>query len=413
MQRSLSSIPLFSSLPPEEIHHLEETLSTVNFPVGKVLFHEGHSDDKFFILLEGEVEVIKSMGKPEERILGVREAGNLLGEMSLFTRKGCHTASVRSLTPLRLMKVTRSEVDGMLQRQPQLAYAIISLLSHRLEESENITILDLKEKNQRLREAYEELKAAQEQIIEKERLEKELEISGQIQQSILPESLPLVLNFEFGALMIPARAVGGDFYTFFKLGRDKMGLVVGDVSDKGVPAALFMALSYSLIRAEAVRTKSPVQALRKVNHHLLQMNSSSMFVTLVYGILDFNSGDFHFARAGHPSPFLLDGGGQLVDVPVSSGQALGIFGDLPLDEQTIHLAPGGTLLLYSDGISETMDNQGTDFGLDSIYETMSANRLQPAQKICEQLWQDVKAFGGDAPQQDDFTTFIIKRSYQA
>jgi serine phosphatase RsbU (regulator of sigma subunit) len=412
ISRDLASIPLFSTLPEEEIHHLESTLTSVDFPGGKVLFREGHSDDNFYILLEGEVEVVKSMGKPEERILGVRDAGNLLGEMSLFTRKGCHTASVRSLTPLRLMQVTRSELDGMLHRQPQLAYAIISLLSHRLEESENITILDLKEKNLRLREAYEELKAAQEQIIEKERLEKELEISGQIQQSILPEFLPVIPSFEFGALMIPARAVGGDFYTYFKMGRDRMGLVVGDVSDKGVPAALFMALSYSLIRAEAIRTKSPVKALRKVNHHLLQMNSSSMFVTLVYGILDFNSGDFHFARAGHPSPYLLDGEGQSVEVPISSGQALGIFGDLPIDEQTIHLPPGGTLLLYSDGISETMDTQGTDFGLDSIYKTMSANRLKSAQEICEQLWQDVNAFGGDSPQQDDFTTFIIKRAVQ-
>jgi len=410
--RSLSSIPLFSTLPAEEISHLEATLTSAVIPEGKVLFHEGHSDDKFYILLEGEVEVIKSLGKPEERKLGVREAGNLLGEMSLFTENGCHTASVRSLTPLRLMKVTRSELDGMLHRQPQLAYGIISLLSHRLEDSENLTILDLKEKNQRLRDAYEELKDAQEQIIEKERLEKELEISGQIQQSILPESLPVIPGFEFGALMIPARAVGGDFYTYFKLGRDRMGIVVGDVSDKGVPAALFMALSYSLIRAEAIRTKSPVQALRKVNHHLLQMNSSSMFVTLVYGILDYRSGDFHFARAGHPSPYLLDGGGQFVEVPISSGQALGIFGDLPIDEQTINLPPGGTLLLYSDGISETMDTQGTDFGLDSIYLTMSANRLHSAQKICEQLWLDVKAFGGELPQQDDFTTFIIKRASQ-
>ncbi len=115
-----------------------------------MLFQEGHSDDKFYILLEGQVEVVKALGSPEERLLGVREAGNLLGEMSLFSRDGCHTASVRSLTPLRLLKVTHTELDALLHRQPQLAYEIIRLLSQRLEESENITILDLKEKNQRL-----------------------------------------------------------------------------------------------------------------------------------------------------------------------------------------------------------------------------------------------------------------------
>jgi serine phosphatase RsbU (regulator of sigma subunit) len=309
--------------------------------------------------------------------------------------------------------VTRTELDALLHRQPQLAYGIISLLSHRLEESENITILDLKEKNQRLREAYEELKSAQAQIIEKEKLEKELEISRNIQQSILPESLPSLPGYEFGALMIPARAVGGDFYTFFKLPKNRLGIVVGDVSDKGVPAALFMALSYSLIRAEAVRTDSPVQAFRKVNQHLLQMNSLSMFVTLVYGILDCTNGEFRFARAGHLSPYLLDGEGHLVEVPVSRSQALGLFDNPSIDEQCIHLSPSATLLLYSDGVTETMDNQGVEFGLDSLYRSMSASRTHPAQGICEQLWQDVQAYGGDVPQQDDFTTVVVKRSGQA
>jgi serine phosphatase RsbU (regulator of sigma subunit) len=408
----ISRIPLFAGLPAEEIRHLEATLAESNFPGGKVLFQEGHSDNKFYILLEGQVEVVKSLGCPEERILGVREAGNLLGEMSLFSKDGRHTASVRSLTPLRLLKVTQAELETLLHRVPQLTYKIIRLLSRRLEESENITILDLKEKNQRLMEAYEELKSAQAQIIEKEKLEKELEISRQIQQSILPETLPKVPGYEFGALMIPARAVGGDFYTFFKLPKYRLGIVVGDVSDKGVPAALFMALSYSLIRAEAVRTGSPVQALQKVNQHLLQMNSSSMFVTLVYGILDCSSGDFHFARAAHPSPYLLDGEGRFMEVPVSLAQPLGLFDDLPIDEQCIHLPPGGTLLLYSDGVTETMDARGAEFGLDSLYRSMAANRTRPAQGICAQLWQDIQAHGGDLPQQDDFTTVVVKRSIE-
>jgi serine phosphatase RsbU (regulator of sigma subunit) len=405
----LSSIPLFASLPADEIRRLERRLRVSSCPPGRVLFQEGQSDDKFYLLLEGQVEVVKALGSPEERLLGVREAGNLLGEMSLFSRDGCHTASVRSLTPLRLLKVPHTELDTLLHRQPQLTYEIIRLLSRRLEESENITILDLKEKNQRLGEAYEELKAAQAQIVEKERLEKELEISGEIQQSLLPRKLPAIPGYEFGALMVPARAVGGDFFTYFKLGPDRLGLVVGDVSDKGVPAAIFMALTYSLIRAEAIRTSSPVQAFRKVNRHLLQMNSSKMFVTLVYGILDCKSGDFHFARAAHPSPYLLDGAGQIVQVPVSSGQPLGLFDNLPIDEQHLHLPPGGSLLLYSDGVSETKDIQGADFAPDSLYRSMAGNRMRPAHEICEQLWLDVQAHGQGLPQQDDFTALVVKR----
>jgi sigma-B regulation protein RsbU (phosphoserine phosphatase) len=408
--QDLASIPLFASLPIEEIDHLKATLADVHFLPGKVLIHEGRSDDRFYVLLEGEVEVVKSLDTPEERVLGVRGAGNLLGEMSLFSHHGNHTASVRSLTPLHLLQVTRNELDALLHRQPQLAYEIIRLLSHRLAESENITILDLREKNQRLREAYDELKAAQEQIIEKEKLEKELEISRQIQRSILPEKMPNVKGYDFGALMIPARAVGGDFYTFFKLGKDKLGIVVGDVSDKGVPAALFMALSYSLIRAEAIRANSPVIAFRKVNHHLLQMNSSSMFVTLVYGILDCNSGDFHYARAAHPAPYLLDGSGAPLDVITSTAQPLGLFDDLPIDEKYINLPPGGLLILFSDGITETSNASGREFGLESINRVMTSNRERPAQEICDILWKEVKAYGDSLPQHDDFTAVVIKRS---
>ena len=405
----LEKIPLFSSLPSDEIKHLKETLTSVDFEPENLVIREGHKDNKFYILMEGQVEIIKSSGEEDERILGVRGAGTLLGEMSLFSREGCHTASVRSITPLRLLKVSHDELDALLHRQPQLAYEIIRLFSKRLEESENITIIDLREKNRRLHEAYDELKAAQEQIIEKEKLEKELEISGQIQQSILPESLPVKSGYEFGARMVPARQVGGDFYTFIDLPEDRIGLVVGDVSDKGVPAALFMALTYSLIRAEAVRTDSPIEALRNVNAQLMQMNASGMFVTLVYGILDCRSGNFHIARAGHPAPFVMDGDGKVIYVPVSPGQPLGIFDEMPIDEQRITIPGGGTLLLYSDGISETQDINKVDFGVDLLSKTVSSSRSLSAQQICEHLWQDVQAHGKGLPQQDDFTAVILKR----
>jgi phosphoserine phosphatase RsbU/P len=408
----LSSIPLFASLPVEEIRRIEAVLRASTCPPGKVLFQEGFSDDKFYILLEGQVEVVKALGSPEERRLGLRESGNLLGEMSLFSREGRHTASVRAVTQLHLLQMPHAELEALLHRQPQLAYALIRQLSQHLEESENLTIQELKEKNLRIKQAYDELKDAQAQIIEKELIEKELAISGQIQRSLLPKTLPVLPGYQFGALMVQAQAVGGDFYTYFKLGQNQLGLVVGDVSDKGVPAALFMALSYSAIRLEAARTSPPVQVLRNVNRHLLQMNSAGMFVTLVYGILDTANGNFHFARAAHPSPYLLDEAGRIVDVPVSSGQPLGLFADLPIDEQTISLPPGGTLLLSSDGLSETKDTQGRDFAPDSLYQSMRSNRTRPAQAICEQLWQDVQLHGLGLPQQDDCTVLVVKRQME-
>lgn len=410
MSLGLGQIPLFQSLPPEEIRHLENALPSMDFPPGKVLVHEGKSDEKFFILLDGKVEVIKALGLPEERLVDTCEAGSLLGEMSLFSGHNQHTASVRSITPLRLLQVTRSDLTNLIQRQPQLAYGIVKMLSKRLEESENSTIKDLREKNQRLQEAYDELKTAQDQLIEKEKLEKEVQIAKQIQQSILPESMPEISGYDFGALMIPARAVGGDFYTFIKLPKDRLGIVVGDVSDKGIPAALYMALCYSLIRAEAIRTNSPVDALKYMNEQLVQMNSSNMFVTLVYGILEPVTGKFHYARCAHPTPFLVDAQGMLAPVAMSSAPPLGLFEDSPIDEETLILPPGGTLLVYSDGISETANLKGEDFGPDKLLNAITSHSLKPAQALCVSLWEAVQAHGKGLPQQDDFTVVTVKRS---
>src|SRR5262249_31737835 len=139
-------------------------------------------------------------------------------------------------------------------------------------------------------------------------------------------------------------------------------IVVGDVCDKGMPAALFMSLVYSLIRVEAQTSHSPVKVLRQVNRHLLQMNSSNMFVTLIYGILNCANGRFHYARAAHPTPIMLDGNGTATKTPVKPGQPLGLFGNLPIDEEWISIPLGGTLLLFTDGLNEARNLDGVQFG---------------------------------------------------
>ena len=407
----LRKVPLFSALPSEEIKYLASRLAPYQCAEGHILFHEGSREEEFYILLEGEVEILKSIGTPDERNLGVRKAVSLLGEMSLFNRDGYRTATVRALTGLVLYKMNRTEFDALLHRQPQLAYEMVGLLSKRLESSENQTIADLKEKNEKLRRAYNELKAAQKQIVEKEKLEHELELSSQIQQSILPRSRPKRSGFDFGAMMIPAHAVGGDFYTFLPLDKNHLGIVVGDVCDKGVPAALFMSLVYSLIRVEAQTSQSPVKVLRQVNRHLLQMmNNSTMFVTLIYGILNCENGRFHYARAAHPAPIVLDASGTAMDVPIKPGQPLGLFGNLPIDEERITIPSGGTLLLFTDGLNEATNLDGLEFGDNGyLIDSLASGRHKRAQRICEHLWDHVQVFGQGLPQGDDFTTVVIKR----
>lgn len=407
---SLRRIPLFACLPQDEIKYLASKLISEEHPAGHILFREGSAEDGVYVLLKGEVEILKSVDTRNERRLGVRKGISLIGEMSLFSRDRQRTATVRSLTPLSLYKMKHSDFDVVLHRQPQLAYELIGLLSNRLEDSENLTIIDLKEKNEKLRKAYRELKAAQKQIIEKEKLEHELDLSSKIQQSILPEKLPKHRGFDFGALMIPAHAVGGDFYGFVPLDKNRIGVVIGDVCDKGVPAALFMSMAYSLIRVEAQNTKSPVKVLKQVNRHLLQMmTTSNMFVTLIYGVLNFENGRFHYARAAHPAPIMLDNQGETVNIPVKSGQPLGLFANPPIDEERITIPYGGTLLLITDGLNEASNLEGRDFGDDGVAKSLAAGRHKKAQLVCEHLRDDIQIFSKGLAQGDDLTTVVIKR----
>jgi sigma-B regulation protein RsbU (phosphoserine phosphatase) len=402
-------VPLFSSLPNSEIENLTNTLELFECPPQTVILREGESGDRFYYLLDGEVEIVKALGTPDEHVMVTRKEGNFLGEMSLFSKWGAHTASVRAVTDLQLIVMTRANFDALLYRQPQISYEIAGLISRRLEQSENLTILDLKEKNRQLEAAYNELRIAQAQIIEKEKLEHEMEIARKIQRSILPNILPGRKGLDFGALMVPARAVGGDFYSFINLKDGSLGVFVGDVSDKGVPAAIFMALTFSLISAEASRTSSPADVLRNVNEYLLTMNASDMFVTLLYGILDCKTGNFNYARAGHLIPIIIDYEGNSVEVPVTSGQALGLFDPPLIDEQIVTIPRGGLALLISDGLSEASDEQGNEFGYDRLKKALSEHQDRPAQGICEQLWEAIQTHTGSSHLQDDFTALIIKR----
>ena len=309
-EQILKQVALFESLPPNEVKYLAEILHYREFSAGTVFIQESEIADHFFILLEGQIEVIKALGTANERELGVDEAGSFIGEMGLINPGSRRTASVRARTPARLLEMTRADFEALLHRQPELAYKIVCVLSLRLEQHQNRTIRDLQEKNLQLTQAYEELKAAQAHLIEKEKMERELEVARGIQQSMVPRKLPQLSGFDFGARMMPARAVGGDFFDFIPLSGSALGIVIGDVSDKGVPAALFMALTSNLLRAEARRTNSAGDALRHVHRQLLEINDSGMFVSLLYGVLNGTTREFRYARAGHELPFSMMRGGN-------------------------------------------------------------------------------------------------------
>jgi sigma-B regulation protein RsbU (phosphoserine phosphatase) len=202
--------------------------------------------------------------------------------------------------------------------------------------------------------------------------------------------------------------VGGDFYDFVHLPGGKLGIAVADVTDKGVPAAIFMAVVRSLLKAEASRNSDPQKILRKVNKLLLEMNTEGMFATLLYGVLDPARKEFHYVRAGHEHPLWITAQGVWQPPKQTIGQPLGILPEPLLDEQTFHLESGAVLLLFTDGVTEERDPQGEMFGVSRLQEMVAQARQQPPHVLCQQLYDLLGDYRAGRLQSDDITLVAVK-----
>ena len=406
-RKILAQVPLFKVLPEQELDHLGATLHVRELPPDTLLFSEGEVGDRFYAVIYGQVEVIKALGTAEERVLGLRGPGEFIGELSLLNRNGLRTASVRSVGEAAMWEMTLAEFDALLSRHPQMAFEVVRVLSDRLIAGENATILDLREKNRQLAKAFSELQQAQAQLVEKEKLEHELQLAYRIQMSILPEELPYLQGFDFGARIVPARAVGGDFFDIILLAADKAAIFVGDVSDKGVPSAIFMARTHALLSAEARRRATPTQVLKRVNRLLVEIGGSPLFVTVLYGLLDCKSGRFSYARAGHELPLVADEADGVRLVSWGEGQLLGVMDDPQIDEGQVDIPAGGTLLLYTDGMLDGRNPEGEPFGLKRLAAQLATLVGNSAQATCDRLLQDLVGFQNGSPQDDDITLLAI------
>ena len=404
----LSKIPLFANLPNKELDHILTVLDVKEMKDHEILFHEGDSGEHFYVVTQGELEVLMAEGKKEEMLLNVLHVGEYLGEMSLIMPGGHRTASVRSRGDSSLLSMSRIQFLDLTKKYPELSRSMVSVLSQRLDATNTQTFRDLTEKNRQLQTAYDELKAAQEQLIEKERLERELQVAADIQLSILPDELPVLDEFGFGARILPARQVGGDLYDIFLLKDNQVGVLIGDVADKGVPSAIFMARAHALIMAEADMGMTAGEVLQVVNRHITRLQKSTQFVTVLYGILDLKTHEFNYARAGHETPLLLHPDGTVERIPHSPGMALGLWDTVTLDERTITLPPGSTLLLYTDGMTDCRNPRGESFGLDNIKTTLSGLSKVNAQQVCDNLLETLVKYQDGSKQDDDVTLVAIR-----
>jgi phosphoserine phosphatase RsbU/P len=383
-------------------------LTPVQYSAGTILFLEDGPGDRMYVLLEGDVEIIKALGSPDERLLHTLGPGEIVGEMSLLSPNGRRMASARASNHTSVIEITREDFDTILRRDPALAIELLHTVSDRLRDAQELALRDLRTKNERLAQAYAELQATQARLVEQERVTHEMLLARQIQERMLPSRMPNLPGIDLGALVLPAREVAGDFYDVFLLRPGELAIIVGDVCGKGVPAALYAAQVRGLLRSEAARSDSAAQALQRVNQLLIELNGEGMFVTLIYAVLEIETGQMTIARAGHELPLFWDMHGVRISVAVGIGHPLGMISEPAIDLQSVLLPPGSSMLLYTDGASEASRQDGTQFERERLLAAATSVTPTTAAQICTTILERLTLFRGERALEDDLTLVTLR-----
>lgn len=248
---------------------------------------------------------------------------------------------------------------------------------------------------------------------EKKRLDQDLQVAHEIQRILLPANSPDVAGFQISGINVPARQVSGDYYDYIKVDDTHCGLAIADVSGKGVPASLIMAMCRSVLRSEAGGTLSPCTVLREVNAQLFPDIKEDMFISMAYAIIEQNSGTITLCRAGHDAPLLYTARDQSVSKINPPGMALGIDSGGVFNRVTndfsLTLETDDCLVLYTDGVTEALDTEGEEFGMANVIKAIQASASEGAAGIITRLTDDLRAFVGNHPQHDDITLIVIRK----
>jgi sigma-B regulation protein RsbU (phosphoserine phosphatase) len=396
---------IFPGLDGPDLEALRQVVVRRFVPAETVICHEGQIEHEFYIISEGRVVISKQFADGQEHVLAVKGAGEFFGEMALVEDKP-RTATVTALVETELLSITEETFDQVVARSPIVALTILREVSRTLRQADHLTIVELERKHNELQRAYRRLQAAQVELLEKQLLDRELEIAAEVQRNILPTRFPAVPGFSCVARAQPARQVGGDFYDIRLVAGDKLGVLSADVSGKSVHAAIFMAITRGLFLAEALRSESPGEVMCRVHELLMEIAGvEGMFVTAFYAVIDPHSGRMRYARAGHDRPLLCRQGA--VRVLPGSGRFLGMFDGLTIDERELQLLPGDLLVLFSDGVTDAVNVAGEQFGLKRLSRIVRDQAPTGAQTVCDVIFNSVLDFQGAASQFDDITLQVI------
>lgn len=400
----------FPGIGALEIEALCRVAVVRTYPPDYVLCQEGAVEHIFYIVAAGQAAVSHRLGNQEKHILAIRDPGEFFGEMALIENKP-RAASVTTLTETTVLEISEAAFNDFLGSSPNMALAMIRRITANLRAADQATIVDLSCKNVELAKAYRNLQAAQADLVAKERMERELEIAGEVQRSLLPTSFPQIPGYAFAGGNVPARHVGGDLYDVIQIDDEHVGLLMADVSDKGVHAALIMAVTRTLFLSHARRGRSPTDVALAVHNGLLEASSNDdMFVTVFYGVLHWPTRRLRYVRAGQDKPLLFRAGGAGPVRLEAEGRFLGMLSDLTLEEREIQLQPGDVLVAYSDGVPDAVNEAGEAYGVERLVHLIERHCAEcaSAEAVSTAIFEDVFAFRAAAAAFDDITVLAMR-----
>ncbi|MBD3307460.1 SpoIIE family protein phosphatase [candidate division KSB3 bacterium] len=388
-----------SCLNPQEVARLviTEALKIITATSASVMLLNDDTETLDIIAATGPQSSPQVELKPGKGIAGnvlLAGRGQILNDVHSAPEfiEGAHPISSLICTPLQV----EDKVLGVMN------------ISH--EQPMNYTAGDLKLANALATQAAVSIENARLHIeqLERERIVKELEIARNIQKSLLPNTTPIVEGAEVTAMSLPAKEVGGDFYDFIPITKYDLGLVIADVSGKGVPAALFMALSRALMRANSLHDPDVANAVIQTNRLILDCATSDLFVTLFYGIVDTRDRTFQYVSAGHNPPMLYQQAtGDILSLE-ADGIALGVLDEIELEKKVLTLCQGDILVLYTDGVTESINPQHEEFGEDRLMQLIIDNHTLSAGDLIQKIKDVIMTFTEYEPQFDDFTLLLVK-----
>jgi len=416
----LEQLPLFHEVAPTTIQNLVQSAEHVRLAPGETLFSEGDSGDDCYIVMAGDVDVIKALAT-ETILLERCRPGAILGEMALIDNSP-RAASVRARTAATLLRITEAEFVTLMHANPTTAMALLRGGTTRLRQSNAQMLGGLEKKNLELASAYEELKSAQQELLRLERIERELAIARDIQRFFLPPNIPQPEGWQIVAFNQGALEVGGDFYDVIKLGGNKIGLVVADACGKGVPAALFVALTRSLLHSNAQSLAARPEiatdplalltaAITMTNNYISREHgASNMFTTLFFAAFDPQTGELAYVNAGHNPPIIINRTSRTLRYLEGTGLPLGIMEDLPYKAKSTILAADEYFLGFTDGATEAFNLAGEVFDDAALTNVLKTGDFHDAQSLLDSVWQAIESFVGEAEQADDITLLTVSRN---